>query len=416
LRNKSDGRALVPLLALLFCWAPVCRAQPHPSPEGSSQQAVASQKAKNGPLSLSDVLDFLDAIQHNIASEQEVMEKLASRGLDFKADPAALAMLRGKGASDAMIEEIKKRAKREETTVTLSLSCSPPECRIKINGQPAGATSDGSLVKSGLAPGEYTIDFEKEGYITDQKTVKVRAEPGPPTSVTLEPTDATMAVNGKSLYEMMVRALGGAAILKNLRSINGSGSVTLYKDGKQSDWDFDVAMGPPHLIEMQVKGSAAGLLYGCNGEKCGEKKKGFLIFRGKKLPEAVASELEPNLRLFSRYDLVSVLETLNSKGVRLTARTAENHGKKEQHLNAVAPDFEYVLTIGTDSLPTLVEYKPRSGLGAATVTYGEYVKVGDYNYPKHTSVKLPGSAQLGIEVRLGSVELGSNLRVSDFPK
>ena len=413
MQDKSDGRVLVLVGALLFCRAPVCRAQSHPSPEGS-QQAIAGQKTKSGPLSLSAVLEFLDDFKHDIASEQEVIEKLA-RGLDFKADAKTLAALREKGATDAIIEEIKNRAKREEIATTLSLRCAPAECQIKINGQPAGVTSDGQLVKTGLPPGEVTVDFEKEGYITDQKTVKASSEPGRPTSVTLEPTPATMAVNGKKLYEMMVRALGGAAIVKNLRSITGSGSLTSYKDGKQSDWDFDVAMGPPHLIEMQVKGSAAGLLYGCNGEKCGEKKKGFLIFEGKRLPEAVASDLEPNLRLFSHYDLVSVLETLSSK-VRLTARPADIHGKIEQHLNADAPDFAYVLTIGTDSLPTLVEYKPRSGLGAATVTYGEYVKVGDYNYPKHTSVTLPGAAQSGIAVRLEHVDLGSKLRLSDFPK
>jgi len=400
------------LPAVLFCWGPVCHAQSHPASEGS-QQAAASQKTKPGPYPLSAVLDFLADINHNDASEQEVIEKLESRGVDFKADPETLAVLRGKGATDAIIEEIKKRAKPEEPVI-LSLSCAPAECQIKINGQPAGSTSDGSLVKTGLAPGEYTIDFEKEGYITDQKIVKVSAEPGRPTSVTLDPTDATMAVNGKRLYEMMVRALGGAAVVKNLRSVTGSGSVTLYKDGKPSDWEFDVAMGPPQLIEMKVTGPAGALLYGCNGVKCQEKKKGFLIFKGKKLPEAVASDVEPNLRLFSRYDLVSVLEALNSKGVRPMARTVDVHGKTEQHLNADAPDSAYVLTIGTDSLPGLVEYKPRSGLGAATVTYGDYVKVGGYQYPKHTIIR--GAGQSGIEVRLGHVELGSNLRVSDFPK
>ena len=406
--------ALVLLAARLFCGVPVCRAQSQGSQDGS-QQALSSQKAKSEPLSLARVLGLLKLYKKQSIKEQEVIDSL-SQGLDFKADRETLDKLSNEGATPAIVEEIKKRAKQDEPTATLSLHCAPAECQIKIDGQPAGPTMNGDFVRSGFALREYTIDFEKEGYITDQKTVKVGAEPGPPTSVTLDPTDATMAVNGKKLYGMMVRALGGAAVVKNLRSITGSGSLTSYKDGKQSDWDFDVAMGPPHLIEMQVKGSAAGLLYGCNGEKCEEKKKGFLIFKGKKLPEAVASDLEPNLRLFSRYDLISVLETLNSKGVRLTARTADTHGKTEQHLNADAPDFAYVLTIGTDSLPTSVEYKPRSGLGAATVTYGEYVKVGDYNYPKHTSVKLPGSAQLGIEVRLGSVELGSNLRVSDFPK
>lgn len=415
MQNKDCG-ALVLLAALFFCGAPICRGQSTPSPEGS-QQAGASQKAKSGPLSLQDVLRFLDSFKRDIASEQEVIEKLA-RGVDFKADPETLAALREKGATVGIIAEIEKRAKREDPTSTLSLSCAPAECQIRINGQSAVATSDGQLVKSGLKLGDVTIDFEKDGYITEQRVVKVSgAEPGPPISVNLEPTDATKAANGKKLYGMMIAALGVTGNLKDLRSITAGGSMTSYKDGKPADWDFALAMGPPNLVQMKVTGSAGGIFFLCNGERCEEKKKGFLFLKGgKQLPRAVADQLEPNLRLFSRYHLVSFLQTLDSNAVRLTGRSVDTDSKTERHVHAEAPDSSYDLTVGPDLLPNLIEYNPRNGLGAVKVTYGEYVKVGGYYYPKHTSIGLPGSADSGIQVRLERVDLGSNLRASDFPK
>lgn len=410
-KSGSNGRAIAVPAAVLLVSVLVCRAQSSPSPQ-ESRLAVATQKTR----SLSEVEAFLRDYKDGIVNEAEVLKWLSLRqGLDFKADPETLDKLRNEGATDVIIEEIKKRAKKEEVPTTLSLSCAPAECRIKINGQPAGVTSDGVLVKIGLPPGEVTVDFEKEGYITGQKIVKVSAEPSPPTSVTLEPTPATMAVHGKKLYAMMVAALGGTAALKNLRSLTGSGSITSYKDGKPSGWDFDVAMYPPHLIEMKVTNSEGALHFGCNGEKCGEMKKGFLILKGgTKLPAAVVSELEPNLRIFTHYDLISIWEALNSPSVRLTAHTADVHGKPELHLHAAGDDHVYELTIGPDALPTSVEDNPRSGLGAVKVTYGDYVKVSDYQYPKHTTIR--GSGESGIEVRLDRVDLGSKLRPSDFPK
>jgi len=418
LQNRNDGRVLVLMVALLFCRASVCRAQSHPSTEGSPQ-AAAGQKAKSGPLSRADVLSFLDDIKHGIASEEEVKEKL-SRGLDFRADTDTLDTLRKNGASEALIAEIKLRAKHEDPTATLSLNCAPAECRIKIDGQFAARTSDGHLdrvVKSRLPSGEVAIDFEKDGYVADQKIVKVGAEPGPPISlsVVLEPNLATRTLNGRKLYDVMVAALGGTAALNNLRSLTGNGSVTFYREGEPGVWDFDVSMAPAHLILMNVTGPAGGLVFGCNGEKCEEKKKGFLfIKRGKRLPEGVANDLEPNLRLVSRYDLLSVLETLNSKGISLMARTAYMPGKAQQRLRADGDDHVYEVNIGTDAWPISVEDTPKSGLGAVKVTYGNYVKVGDCNYPKQTTIR--GAAQSGIEVRLNRIELGSKLRLSDFPK
>jgi hypothetical protein len=272
---QSSGRPLLLLAGfLLLLSSSVCRAQSHDSPH----QTVASQSTKSEPLSLARLQGLLKYFKNQVVSEQEVIDNI-SAGLDFKADRETLDKLRENGATDGIIEEVKKHAKREEITTTLTVKCVPAECRIKINGRPAGVTSEGRLDQSGLKPAEYTIDFEKEGYLSEQKFLKVSAEPGQSISATLVPTPATRLANGKKLYDAMVRALGGPAALKSLTSVTASGSNTSYKDGKQSDWEFDVEMAPPQLMEMKVTGSAGGFLFGCKGERCSSLSKAARSFR-----------------------------------------------------------------------------------------------------------------------------------------
>jgi len=359
---------------------------------------------------------LVKAYKDLLFNEDEVKKKL-SRSLDFQADEETLERLRQAGATDAIIEVVKKFAipEKPKPVATLSVLCAPAECTIEINGQDAGSTTDGRLVKPGLGPGELTVNFKKTGYLTVQKVVHLDVAAGAPVSVTLEPTSDTLAENGKKLHDEMLAALGAPADLKKLRSLTAGGSITSYAGGKPSEWDFDVAMGPPRLIEMKVTGSSGELVYRCSGEKCEPKKKGFPLGRKQLLP-GVAKELEDNLRGLSHYDFVSVLEALNSPHVRFTARTAEANSRTDQHLRADGDDFACDLTMSPDGLPTLVEYASKAGLGSGiTISYGDYVKVGDYRYPKHTTIRTPDATR-GLEVRLDHIDLGSNLHTNDFPK
>lgn len=79
-----------------------------------------------------------------------------------------------------------------------------------------------------------------------------------------------MAENGKRLLALMLRALGMDSGAKNFPPPTGSGSITSYAEGKQSDWNFDLAMGLPSPIQM----TADNLIYQCSGQKCSEVKRG----------------------------------------------------------------------------------------------------------------------------------------------
>jgi hypothetical protein len=398
-------KVAVALSAALILWAtlPAWSQTPPSAPPSRALPRTDSQKAKTGPLSLSEVRELAVALGGGILNQKEVLDKL-ERGVDFEASVENLETLRSAGATRPIIDQIKKIAPQPRQPVgTLTLRCEPAECVIKLNGQPIGDTQDGQLVKTNVPFGEITVDFEREGYVAQQKTVQVNAEVIPPIGVALKPTAFTKGENGKKLLALMLHALGVQAGLKALSNLTGTGAITSFAEGKQSDWDFDLATGPPALIEMKVTGTAGVLAFECNGERCAEKKKGRP--RGKPLVGPLSDKLQTNLRAFSRYNLAAVLEAIGSQSVRFTSLTADSNSKKDQRLRAEAQDSIYEIVIGNDLLPSLVEYESKGGLGSGLkVSYADYIKVNDFRYPKRTTIRLPDVTQQGIEIRLDQVK------------
>jgi len=397
---KSTKVALVLSVALVW-WATLPAWSQ--TPPSRALPRTDSQKAKTGPLSLSEVRELVGALKDGVLSQKEVLDKL-ERGVDFEASAQNLETLRNTGATPPVIDQIRKIAPQARQPVgTLTLRCEPAECTIKLNGQPIGDTQDGQLVKTNVPFGEIAVDFEREGYVTQQKIVQVNAEVIPLIGVALKPTAFTGGENGRKLLALMLRALGAQAGLKALSNLTGAGAITSYAEGKQSDWDFDLATGPPALIEMKITGTAGVLAFECNGERCAEKKKGRP--RGKLLVGPLADELQTNLRAFSRYNLAAVLQTIGSPSVRFTSLTARSNPKKDQRLRAEAQDSIYEIVIGNDLLPSLVEYESKGGLGSGLkVSYADYIQVGDFRYPRRTTIRLPDVTQHGIEVRLDQVK------------
>jgi hypothetical protein len=400
---KSTKVALVLSAALVWWATPPAWSQTPPS---AALPRSDSQKAKTGPLSLSEVRELAVALRDGILNQKEVLQKL-ERGVDFEATAENLETLSNAGATPPVIDQIKRIAPQARPPVsTLTFRCEPAECAIKLNGQPIGDTQDGQLIKTNVPFGEVTVDFEREGYVAQQKVVQVNAEVTPLIGVALKPTAITKSENGKKLLALMLRALGVQAGLKALGNLTGAGAITSYAEGKQSDWDFDLATGPPALIEMKVTSTAGVLAFECNGERCAEKKKGRP--RGKPLVGPLADELQTNLRAFSRYNLAAVLEAIGSPSVRFTSLTAHSGGKKDQRLRAEAQDSIYEIVIGSDLLPSLVEYESKGGFGSGLkVSYADYIKVSDFRYPRRTTIRLPDVTQHGIEVRLDQVKPGS---------
>jgi hypothetical protein len=75
------------------------------------------------------------------------------------------------------------------------------------------------------------------------------------------------------------------------------------------------------------------------------------------------------------------------------------------------------VTIDSELRLTSIVSNPKSGLGAGlTVTFGSFLKVESFWYPRHTDIKLPGDSQHGIQIRFDSLREESNFHEKDFPK
>ena len=409
--SRRENGILSLIAILLLCENPVSLAQSNSSPRAST-----ANQTKGGPYSLDDVLGFLNAFKDKDASQDEVIQKI-SRGLIFEADPGTIATLQEHGATDEIIRAVEQYAKKEDPKGAIALSCYPPECKIAINGHGEGTTSEGHFKKGGLKVGQsYVVDCSRDGYFTEQPDILAAVDPVEK-SISLKPTDQTQRQLGNKLYELVMPALGNN--LTTLKSLTAKGSAKSYKNGKLVKWDFEVSTAPPHFTEMRVSNSMGSLDYMCNEHRCQQRKKGGFLGIGKggsKLPSETVTELEVQLTQFWDYNLATILETFGSGKVKLKALTADKSAKSEQRLEAESRDTVYELVLGPDLVPISAEYKPRAGLGAATITYGSYDKLGKGLYPKHTIIALKGSTESGIDVQLDQVDLGSDLRPSDFPK
>jgi hypothetical protein len=289
-------------------------------------------------------------------------------------------------------------------TGTLSVRCDPAECDIKINGQPAARTDHGKLIKPGLTPGEITVDFEKEGYLPQQKTVNITVEAGPEVAVVLEPTEAAKAANGKRLFVAMLHALQIEDSVDKLRDFSGEGNIKCY-GAAQRDWDFSVMANAPAQVEMQVKNSAGGMVYQCIGLKCDEKKQAFRIpFTGKKLRGPILDDLEVNLRAFAEHSLGPLLQTLREPSVQFSSANFAESG--ERRLRAETSDGIYDIVLGADLLPSAASYENKAGLGSGLkMLFADYTDLSGGHYPRRTTIRLPDPAQHGVEVNLDKIGL-----------
>ncbi len=81
---------------------------------------------------------------------------------------------------------------------------------------------------AGLTPGNWVVDFAKEGFAGHQSTVVVEPAKSTMASATLDPDHAAREAFGKQLFQKMIQALGGDDGLKTLGSVQAIGSTTLW--------------------------------------------------------------------------------------------------------------------------------------------------------------------------------------------
>jgi hypothetical protein len=386
------------------------------------QTAPSDQKPAHGkkstdpfltgdPFTLDQVLLLLKQDAIPLRRRKEAIE---SRGVAFALSSDALSKLESAGATDDILDVIKSKAKPATPAVAavpkpvakgmLSLTCAPAECQVSLNGTAIGPTAGGKLEVAGLTPGNWVVDFAKEGFAGHQSTIVVEPAKSATFAATLEPDRAAREAFGKQLFQKMIHALGGDDGLKTLSSVQATGSTTLWgHDGTSVRWTLLMrnrtdralfqAKAGRILHEVMFEGSEFKASKNLKGDEALELPTDFGMIRDNQLPALIAHLQGPNYKLVSN------------------------------HPDPVAgEDYSIVAESGTDKVsigldanlrPQRVKIATDAGIGSALITYSDYIQNGNAFYPKTMLIK-PDAQQQGIEVRFDKIELNPNLKDPDY--
>jgi hypothetical protein len=361
------------------------------------------------PFTLDQVLILLKQDAIPLHRRKEAIE---SRGISFALSSDTLAKLESAGASDDILDVIKSKAKPATPAAPpkplakgmLSLTCAPAECQISLNGTAIGPTAGGKLEVAGLTPGNWVVDFAKEGFVAHQSTLVVEPAKSAAFSASLDPDRAAREAFGKQLFQKMIHALGGDDGLKTLASVQATGSTTLWgHDGTSVRWTLlmrnraDLALFQARagriLHEVTFEGSEFKASKNLKGDEALQLPTDFGMVRDDQLPALIARLQGPNFKLIAEHpDPVA-----------------------GEDYSLIAEDGTGKVFIGLDAdlRPQRVKIATASGLGSALITYADYIQNGNAFYPKTMLVK-PDGQQQGIEVRFDKIELNPNLKDPDY--
>jgi hypothetical protein len=361
------------------------------------------------PFTLDQVLLLLKQDAIPLRRRKEAIE---NRGVAFAMSTDALSKLTSAGATDDILDVIKSKAKPAPPAPApkplakgmLSLTCVPAECQVSLNGSSIGPTAGGKLEAAGLTPGNWTIDFAREGFVSHQQIVTVEPAKSTMVAETLMPDRSAREAFGKQLFQKMIHALGGDDGVKTLGSVQATGSTTLWgHDGASVRWTLLMRNRTDRALFQAKSGR---LLHEVMFE-------GSEFKASKNLKGDDALQLPTDFGMIRDDQLPALIARLQGPGYRLVA----------DHADAVAgEDYSIVAESGTDKIaigldaqlrPQRIKIATETGIGSAMITYADYTQNGNAFYPKTMMIK-PEGQQQGIEVRFDKVELNPNLKDPDY--
>jgi hypothetical protein len=413
--------------ALLLCQAGFVSGPLLASPFQAAKKNLKEQdKLLSGPpFSLEQIVGLLDVHPDRLS------KAIQNRGLNFEATPENTQVLRKAGASDKLLDLILHHAPVKIVAKAppslprvgnLVVKCSPAECNIGIDGTSRGSTINGTLEINDLPLKDVVVDFEKAGYVGQQKTVSVLSGTNVSSQAELDPSEATKAQFGAELLSMTVQALGGDAGLSATRSLFGAGAAVVWdKAGKRSDWTLDALVGVPNMALLELEGSNAKFWVALIGEKYksgGDRTKLASLFGAPAADKnrAIGSgELDASLRAYRDFQVSALIARIQRGGFSLSANTSDQDAAGEFHLGAMGHGESYDLTLDSEKLPVRLKYssEAKPGIGLECV-YSGFKAAGKGRYPSATEIKLADAPHHGIEVKLDSVTLVEDLREKDF--
>jgi PEGA domain len=363
------------------------------------------------PFTLDQVLRVIGQDAIPIKRRKEAIQ---NRGVDFVMTPEAVARLKAVGATEDVIELIQTKARalppppvpapsKPPATGNIHVSCAPAECDIAVNGVHQTATANGSVELTGLAPGSYTIDLSRDGYVSKQDSIKVEADKATTVSATLAPTRETREKLGAELFGKMMNALGGEASFAPLSALQATGSATTFiSDGRTIRWSMRLRTRTNHaLVQVKTGSIEHEVLFTGND-----------IATSKSLKGQDALELPAAFGMIRDNQFAAFMARLEPKQYKMVSNDADP-ANAEFSFTAEGATNKIFVGLDSESRPLRVKIVTETGMGSLAINYSDYILVGQAWYPKSMLVKADGQ-QHGVEVHFDRVELDTTSKDTDF--
>src|SRR5580704_106334 len=267
-----------------------------------------------------------------------------------------------------------------------------------------GPTAGGKLEVAGLTPGNWTVEFTKEGFASRQNIVMVEPAKSTALAATLDPDKAAREAFGRQIFQKMIHALGGDDGLKTLSSVQATGSTTLWGHGgtsvrwtllmrNRTDRALFQAKAGAILHEVMFDGSQFKASKNLKGDEALQLPTDFGMIRDNQLPALIAR--------------------LQGANYKLVANHPDPVAGEDYSILAESGTEKISIGLDADLRPQRVKIATDTGIGSVLITYADYSQNGNSFYPKTMLIK-PEGEQQGIEVRFDKVELNPNLKDVDY--
>jgi hypothetical protein len=336
---------------------------PRPAPRGAAKAPT--------PLTLRQVLESLSTLKNS----KRVEDQISRAGVQFKATPETVDILKQFGASPKLISLIPAppaapappKPPEPKIAGALTVACEPIDCLVVIKDKYEGATEQGRKTVNGLQAGPVNVEVFADGY--EHVTRTVQMEEGKPREETfsLKPGALQRQQAAKATLLKVMSAFGGTDGLAELGDIEGSGSMQwTASNGGVEQWPmtFNKRVGRDLVTTFKPRDGQ------CNGSVAAKIVKaecrGGLRNSGEKIAEQGTS-------LFLSYQLQDVLNTMMSRPLTISETDASR-------LESPDSDDYYVFTVGKDGLISELTYRIGED-PAIRIQYSNYFSVNRSRYP-----------------------------------
>jgi hypothetical protein len=282
----------------------------------------------------------------------------------------------------------------------LTVICAEVDCNVVINDAPAGATTDRAFSKE-LPEGSVAVSVSADGYQSapDQEIVNIKEGDPKLVKFELRPSRAALEERGAKLFLQMIAALGGADGLKAATAFRGTGTLTLYRDGKPVFWQATLLLKLPDKSRFIVSALQ------------GDRQRYEIVSAGgvtdlvKMGKGADLEVLNLALHQLVEYQLARTLQRLQNPGVTILATDLKPTLDEGTIIRTEGGSEVFSIRLDADLRPQDISVESGGFDKGIKILYADYTQEGSTCFPKRLQIQRPGSAASGVKIQFDNVQL-----------